>query len=92
VHAQPTPWRQRSSADIVGAARQSLADPGWFRKIELGRGAEIRRCKFTNYGEALDQEHKQVACQLWDREQLVEPDVLLATDGRRRLVAPRWDE
>ena len=24
--------------DIVGAARQSLADPDWFRKISLGRG------------------------------------------------------
>ncbi len=80
----------RGEADIVGAARQSLADPDWFRKIELGRGAEVRRCKFTNYCEALDQKHKQVTCQLWDREQLDEPDVMLAADGRRRLVAPRW--
>jgi 2,4-dienoyl-CoA reductase-like NADH-dependent reductase (Old Yellow Enzyme family) len=78
------------SADIVGAARQSLADPDWFRKIALGRGDEVRRCKFTNYCEALDQHHKQVTCQLWDREQLDAPDVMLASDGRRRLVAPRW--
>lgn len=76
-------------ADVVGAARQSLADPDWFRKIEAGRGASVRRCKFTNYCEALDQHHKQVTCQLWDREQLDGPDVPLSSDGRRRLVAPR---
>ncbi|MBC8067904.1 MAG: NADH:flavin oxidoreductase [Deltaproteobacteria bacterium] len=76
-------------ADIVGAARQSLADPDWFLKVELGRGDEVRRCKFTNYCEALDQQHKQVSCQLWDREELG-PDVPLSHDGKRRLVAPRW--
>ena len=58
---------QRAEADIVGAARQSIADPDWFLKMRLGRGEEIRRCKFTNYCEALDQKHKQVTCQLWDR-------------------------
>ncbi len=77
-------------ADIVGAARQSIADPDWFLKVELGRGAEVRRCKFTNYCEALDQQHKQVTCQLWDREELGAPDVPLSVDGKRRLVAPRW--
>lgn len=79
------------SADIIGAARQSLADPDWFRKMKLGRGHEIRRCKYTNYCEALDQKHEVVTCQLWDRERLDEPDVLLDDKGRRRLVAPRWE-
>jgi dimethylglycine catabolism A len=78
------------TADIVGAARQSLADPDWFRKVELGHGDQVRRCKFTNYCEALDQKHEQVTCQLWDREERDAPDVMLARDGRRRLVAPRW--
>lgn len=82
----------REAADVVGAARQTLADPDWFRKVSLGRGHEVRRCKYTNYCEALDQKHKQVTCQLWDRERLDEPDVPLASDGRRRLVAPRWEE
>jgi 2,4-dienoyl-CoA reductase-like NADH-dependent reductase (Old Yellow Enzyme family) len=82
----------RGAADVVGAARQTLADPDWFRKVYLGRGEEVRRCKYTNYCEALDQKHKQVTCQLWDRVDLDEPDVLLASDGRRRLVAPRWEE
>jgi 2,4-dienoyl-CoA reductase-like NADH-dependent reductase (Old Yellow Enzyme family) len=77
-------------ADIIAAARQSLADPDWWLKMRLGRGHEIRRCKFTNYCEALDTKHKQVTCQLWDRQDLDAPDVTLAHDGRRRLLAPRW--
>ena len=81
---------ERGEADFVASARQTLADPDWFLKIRLGRGAEVRRCEFTNYCEALDQQHKQVTCKLWDREELDAPDVTLASDGKRRLVAPRW--
>lgn len=81
---------QRDEADIIGAARQTLADPDWFRKIRLGRGAEVRQCEYTNYCEGLDQKHKQVTCKLWDRLDLDEPGVMLADDGRRRLVAPAW--
>jgi 2,4-dienoyl-CoA reductase-like NADH-dependent reductase (Old Yellow Enzyme family) len=80
----------RGEADFVASARQSLADPDWFRKIREGRGGEIRRCEFTNYCEALDQQHKQVTCKLWDREALDGPDVTLASDGKRRLIAPGW--
>jgi 2,4-dienoyl-CoA reductase-like NADH-dependent reductase (Old Yellow Enzyme family) len=80
----------RGEADIIASARQSLADPDWFLKIREGRGSEIRRCEFTNYCEALDQQHKQVTCKLWDREQLDEPGITLASDGKRRLIAPRW--
>jgi 2,4-dienoyl-CoA reductase-like NADH-dependent reductase (Old Yellow Enzyme family) len=83
--------------DFVGAARQSLADPDWWRKTELGRGTEVRRCVFTNYCEGLDQRHKQVTCKLWDRE-LEDPDpwsragpaISLSSDSKRRLVAPPW--
>jgi len=88
--AQAEEILQRGDADIVASARQSLADPDWFRKIREGRGHEIRRCEFTNYCEALDQQHKQVTCKLWDREALDAPDVTLASDGKRRLIAPRW--
>ena len=77
------------AADIVAAARQSLADPDWFLKMRLGRGGEIRNCVFTNYCEGLDQMHKQVTCKLWDREALDEPGAMLSRDGRRRLLAPR---
>jgi 2,4-dienoyl-CoA reductase-like NADH-dependent reductase (Old Yellow Enzyme family) len=81
---------QSGAADIVAAARQSLADPDWFSKLRLGRGHEVRRCVFTNYCEGLDQKHKQVTCKLWDREHLDEPGVKLATGGHRRLIAPEW--
>jgi 2,4-dienoyl-CoA reductase-like NADH-dependent reductase (Old Yellow Enzyme family) len=80
----------RGDCDVVASARQSLADPDWFAKVRAGRGAEVRRCEFTNYCEALDQQHQQVTCKLWDREQLDEPGVTRSADGKRRLVAPRW--
>jgi dimethylglycine catabolism A len=78
--------------DIVGAARQSLADPDWFRKILLGRGDEVRVCEYTNYCEALDQKHKMVVCKLWDRLDLNEPGAILSADGKRRIVAPPWND
>ena len=68
---------RHGQADIVGMARQALADPDWFRKVLLGRGDEVRRCTYTNYCEALDQAHKPVTCKLWDK-------------GRRRLEPPPW--
>jgi 2,4-dienoyl-CoA reductase-like NADH-dependent reductase (Old Yellow Enzyme family) len=77
-------------ADVVGAARQSLADPDWFRKVQLGMGESVRRCIYSNYCEGLDTKHKMVTCQLWDREALDEPGVRLTNDGKRRQVAPVW--
>ena len=77
-------------ADIIGFARQALADPDWFTKVREGCGDAVRVCEYTNYCEGLDQKHKQVTCQLWDREARDEPRVTLSTDGRRRLVAPAW--
>jgi dimethylglycine catabolism A len=82
---------RRGDADIVGFARQALADPDWFTKVKLGRGDEVRRCTYTNYCEALDQMHKQVTCKLWDREGLDDPCVSLSSDARRRLLPPRWE-
>lgn len=81
---------QRGEADIIGFARQALADPDWFLKVKLGHGKEVRRCTYTNYCEALDQAHKQVTCKLWDRSALDEPSIPLSEDGRRRLLPPRW--
>jgi 2,4-dienoyl-CoA reductase-like NADH-dependent reductase (Old Yellow Enzyme family) len=79
------------TADIVGFARQALADPDWFRKVVSGRGDAVRLCLYTNYCEALDQRHRQVTCELWDRENLDAPDAKLTSDGKRRLTPPRWD-
>ena len=75
-------------ADIVAAARQNLADPDWFLKIARGRGEEVRRCIFTNYCEGLDQKHKAVTCQLWDREFPEGFRGPTSSDGKRRLIAP----
>jgi 2,4-dienoyl-CoA reductase-like NADH-dependent reductase (Old Yellow Enzyme family) len=77
-------------ADIVGMARQALADPDWFAKVLLGRGADVRRCTYTNYCEALDQAHRPVTCKLWDRLDLDEPGIATVDDGRRRLEPPAW--
>ncbi|HXU10284.1 MAG TPA: NADH:flavin oxidoreductase [Blastocatellia bacterium] len=82
---------RRGEADIIAAARQSLADPDWFLKIRAGRGDEIRRCVFTNYCEGLDQMHKKVTCKLWDRVNLDESGITMSDDGKRRLVPPRLE-
>jgi dimethylglycine catabolism A len=76
--------------DIVGLARQALADPDWFRKVRAGRGSEVRICLYTNYCEALDQRHREVTCELWDREGLDASGVQMSSDGKRRLLAPDW--
>jgi 2,4-dienoyl-CoA reductase-like NADH-dependent reductase (Old Yellow Enzyme family) len=85
---------ERGDCDFVAAARQSLADPDWWLKMELGHGASIRRCLYTNYCEGLDQRHVPVTCQLWDRD-FTDPDPdghapKRTLDGRRRLLPPRW--
>jgi len=77
-------------ADIIGFARQALADPDWFRKVIGGHGSQVRLCLYTNYCEALDQRHRQVTCELWDREALEEPGVKMSSDGKRRLTPPAW--
>jgi 2,4-dienoyl-CoA reductase-like NADH-dependent reductase (Old Yellow Enzyme family) len=83
----------RGDADVVATARQALADPDFFEKLRRGRGDAIRRCLFTNYCEALDQAHKEVTCQRWDREYLPDEDparIPKSADGKRRLIAPPW--
>ncbi len=79
----------RGVCDIVGAARQSLADPDWFRKIQLGFGRDVRLCEYTNYCEGLDQKHKSVTCQLWDKLPSGTGE-RRTPDGKRRLTTPVW--
>ncbi|MCV6606334.1 MAG: NADH:flavin oxidoreductase [Porticoccaceae bacterium] len=80
---------QGNQAEIVGLARQALADPDWFTKVKNGRGNDVRLCEYSNYCEGLDQKHKQVTCKLWDRIDRDQPGVALSKDGKRRLVAPK---
>lgn len=82
---------RNNQADMVGMARQALADPDWFVKVKLGCGDQVRRCTYTNYCEALDQAHRPVTCKLWDRVDLDEDGIALIDDGRRRLEPPPWN-
>ena len=79
---------QKGHADLIASARQSLADPDWFLKMEQGRGSEIRRCTFTNYCEGLDRRHKEVTCKLWDRLFTPGDPIPLSKDKKRRLLPP----
>jgi len=79
---------QTGQADIIAYARQALADPDWFRKVKNGDGEKVTLCRYSNYCEALDQKHKQVTCELWDRTNLDEPGIAKSVDGKRRLIAP----
>lgn len=81
---------QNDEADIIGLARQALADPDWFEKVRTGYGSEAIVCRYHNYCEGLDQKHKQVTCELWDRVDLDEPGITKSLDGKRRLIAPAW--
>jgi 2,4-dienoyl-CoA reductase-like NADH-dependent reductase (Old Yellow Enzyme family) len=83
---------QNDQADIVAFARQALADPDWFEKVRLGRGNEVRLCVYSNYCEGLDQKHKQVTCNLWDRDDLDTPGLSKSRDGKRRMIAPAWNK
>lgn len=90
--AQAEAILSRGDADFIAAARQSLADPDWWEKMRQGRGQEVRRCIYTNYCEGLDQKHKQVTCQLWDRDfSTTDADSAPRShDGKRRLLPPAW--
>tara|TARA_R110002110_G_scaffold406421_1_gene626564 strand:- start:416366 stop:417826 length:1461 start_codon:yes stop_codon:yes gene_type:complete len=81
---------QQDKADVIGIARQAMADPDWFEKVRSGCGGQVRQCEYTNYCEGLDQKHKQVTCNLWDRLDLDEPGILKSHDGKRRLTPPDW--
>ncbi|MCV6613930.1 MAG: NADH:flavin oxidoreductase, partial [Cellvibrionaceae bacterium] len=76
--------------DIIGIARQAIADPDWFIKVKSGCGEQVRKCEYSNYCERLDQNHQEVSCNLWDKQGRDEPGVKLSKDGRRRLIAPPW--
>lgn len=78
------------SADIIGFARQALADPDWFTKVLSGNGEQVNLCEYTNYCEGLDSKHKMVTCQLWDRTDRGAPGSRLTPDGKRRTTAPPW--
>lgn len=54
-------------ADLIGMARQLLADPDWVRKVEQGRQEKIIRCIYCNVCKQLDENFKLVNCFLWPK-------------------------
>lgn len=77
---------QNGQADMIGMARQLLADPDWVKKVEEQRAGQIVRCIYCNVCKQLDEKFKEVTCFLWPKGLMqAPPDV---TDGD----APRWPD
>lgn len=75
---------QEGKADIIGMARQLLADPDWVRKVEEGRPEKIIRCIYCNVCKQLDENFKTVTCFLWPKGMIQAPRE--DTSG----AAPTW--
>ncbi|MCA3264251.1 MAG: NADH:flavin oxidoreductase [Telmatospirillum sp.] len=54
-------------ADMIGMARQLLADPDWIKKVAAGRSDAILRCIYCNVCKQLDENFKLVSCFLWPK-------------------------
>jgi len=77
---------QEGQADMIGMARQLLADPDWVKKVAENRADRIVHCIYCNVCKQLDENFKEVHCFLWPKglRQAPADDV----DG----VAPHWPE
>jgi hypothetical protein len=71
-------------ADIIGMARQLLADPDWPNKLRAGRRDDVVRCIWCNVCKQLDENFKEVHCFLWPKGARQAP----ADDAA--LERPRW--
>ena len=76
----------QGKADLIGMARQLLADPNWVRKVERGQADRIVRCIYCNVCKNLDENFRKVTCFLWPKRRMQAPD-LAEIDA-----APRWPE
>lgn len=61
-------------ADLIGMARQLLADPNWVRKVEAGEADRIVRCIYCNVCKNLDENFHKVTCFLWPKGRMQAPD------------------
>jgi hypothetical protein len=73
-------------ADLIGMARQLLADPDWPRKLREGRADAIVRCIYCNVCKQLDENFKLVNCFLWPKGAIQAP----IDDASR--PGPTWPE
>ncbi|MCS6915065.1 MAG: NADH:flavin oxidoreductase [Myxococcales bacterium] len=72
--------------DLVGMARQLLADPDWPRKVRDGRADSIIFCEYGNVCKALDESFQKVRCTLWPKDALHAPLSAKAQDA----PPPQW--
>ncbi|MEE8106979.1 MAG: NADH:flavin oxidoreductase [Planctomycetota bacterium] len=77
---------QNGTADLVGIARQLLADPDWPKKVREGRADTVVPCVYNNVCKALDERFHRVRCTLWRRYDLHAPEP--PADG----TAPQWPD
>jgi 2,4-dienoyl-CoA reductase-like NADH-dependent reductase (Old Yellow Enzyme family) len=58
---------QEGQADMIGMARQLLADPDWVKKVAESRTDRIVHCIYCNVCKQLDENFKEVHCFLWPK-------------------------
>jgi 2,4-dienoyl-CoA reductase-like NADH-dependent reductase (Old Yellow Enzyme family) len=73
-------------ADLIGMARQLLADPDWPRKVRDGRADAVVPCVYNNVCKALDERFHRVRCTLWRKHDLHAPEAPSQT------APPTWPE
>jgi len=84
---------QDGKADIIGMARQLLADPDWPVKVRQSRQDAIVHCISCNVCKQLDENFKEVHCFLWPKGARQAPaddpnrPVPVWPDGKGDLVA-----
>lgn len=76
---------QQGRADLIGMARQLLADPDWPRKVREGDADRVVPCVYNNVCKALDERFHRVRCTLWRKRDLHAP---APPDGPDQ--APEW--
>lgn len=59
---------QDGKADIIGMARQLLADPDWPLKVRQDRRDSIVHCIYCNVCKQLDENFREVHCFLWPKD------------------------
>ncbi|WP_417623487.1 NADH:flavin oxidoreductase [Paremcibacter congregatus] len=73
-------------ADMIGMARQLLADPNWPKKVAQDREQDIVTCIYCNVCKQLDEKFKEVTCFLWPKGYLQAPDY------NPDMTAPAWED
>jgi len=79
---------QEGRIDLVGMARQLLADPDWPRKVRDGHADAVVYCEYGNVCKALDENFQRVRCTLWPKDALHAPETSRPWD----VPPPAWPE